>query len=219
MNLDHWTRLMESEHTPQQETPTAPRPQTAAVPESGRALRTVIGISGASGTVHAVDFVKRCPGDKYLIASKWSRALLHQELGMREHDLDPYVNARFSDTDLAAPLSSGSNPFDTFIILPCSASTVGKIAAGIADTLITRTAMVALKEKRRLVIAIRETPLSTQTLEALHKLSQDGAVVFPLMPPWYKKPQDLQELVSQTTDRLLGACGIEVPGGWREGDL
>ena len=91
---------------------TAPKPRTS--------LRVLVGMTGASGAVYALDFLRRCPGDKYLIASKWARAVLQSELSMREEDLEPYVKARFSDGDLAAPFSSGSNPFDAYVIVPCS---------------------------------------------------------------------------------------------------
>jgi 4-hydroxy-3-polyprenylbenzoate decarboxylase len=191
----------------------------AEVPSRRQALRVLVGMTGASGAVYAVDFLRRFPGEKFLVASKWARAVLHSELGLREEDLDRYVKARFADSDLAAPFSSGSNPFDAYVILPCSSSTAAKIAAGIGDTLITRAAQVALKERRRLIVAVRETPLSTIQLEALTKLSREGAIVFPLSPPWYGKPETVEELVGATTGKLLRLLGVEVPGGWREDDL
>jgi 4-hydroxy-3-polyprenylbenzoate decarboxylase len=176
-------------------------------------------MTGASGAIFGVDFLKRCPGDKYLVASKWGRMILHTELGLRESDLDPWVKARFPDSDLSAPLASGSNPLDAFVIVPCSISTAAKIAAGIGDTLISRTAQVALKERRRLILAIRETPLSGVALEALLKLSRDGAIVFPLSPGWYDNPKSLEDLVASTTNKLLSLIGVEVPGGWRAAEL
>ena len=196
-----------------------PKPGPAAETPSGRGLRVAIGVTGASGAIFALDFARRCPGDKYLIASKWARAVLQSELGAREEIFDPFVTARFSDGDLAAPLSSGSNPVDAFVVVPCSISTAAKIAAGIGDTLITRTAQVTLKERRRLVLAVRETPLSEISLEALAKVARAGATVFPLSPPWYGNPTSLDDLVRATTNRLLAQIGVEVPGGWREEDL
>lgn len=184
-----------------------------------RPLRVLVGVTGASGAVYAVDFLRRCPGDKYLVVSKWARAVLHSELGLREEELDAHVKERFADGDLSAPFSSGSNAFDAVVIVPCTTSTAAKIAAGIGDTLITRAAQVALKERRRLILALRETPLSAVQLEALHKLSLAGAVVFPLSPPWYGNPRTVDELVAATTAKLLRLVGVEVPGGWREEDL
>lgn len=185
----------------------------------GRALRVLVAMTGASGMAYAIDFLRRCPGDKFLVTSKWARAVLHSELGLREEELADLVKGRFSDNDLAAPFASGSNAFDAVVILPCSTSTAAKIAAGIGDTLITRAAQVALKERRRLVLAVRETPLSTVVLEALLKLSREGVVVFPLSPPWYGNPRTLDELVSATTSKLLRLIGVDVPGGWHEEDL
>jgi flavin prenyltransferase len=197
----------------------ASREQRAGEAPRPRALRVLVGVTGASGAVYALDFLRRCPGDKYLVTSKWARAVLLSELALREEDLEPYAKARFADADLAAPFSSGSNAFDAVVVLPCSTSTAAKIAAGIGDTLITRAAAVALKERRRLILAVRETPLSTIQLEALHKLSLAGAVIFPLSPPWYGNPKTLDDLVAATTDKLLRLIGVELPGGWREADL
>ncbi len=190
-------------------------------PEAGRARarRVLVGVTGASGAIYALDFLRRCPGEKYLVASRWAQVVLRSELGLGTEDLAPYVKAGFSDADLAAPFASGSNVVDAMVIVPCSTSTAAKIAAGIGDTLITRAAQVALKERRRLVLAVRETPLSTVVLEALHKLSREGVVVFPLSPPWYGHPRSLDDLVSATTTRLLRLVGVEAAGGWHEEEL
>ena len=114
-------------------------------------MRIIIGITGSSGATYAVDFLKRCPGEKFLIVSKWGKALLKDELKISEGDLQPYIKRQFQNDDLTAPIASGSNTFDAYIILPCSTSTLGKIATGIGDTLITRTAQVAMKERFKLV--------------------------------------------------------------------
>ena len=86
--------------------------------------RYLIGMTGASGAIHGVDFVKRCPGEKYLILSDWARHVLHTELDLKPSDLEPHVKKLFSDSDLAAPFSSGSNRYDAFVIVPCSVSTL-----------------------------------------------------------------------------------------------
>ncbi len=126
--------------------------------------RYLIGMTGASGSIYGVDLLKRLPGEKYLVMSDWARQVMATELGLKPSDLAPHVKKVFADTDLAAPFSSGSNRHDALIITPCSVSTLGKIAAGIADTLITRAAAVALKERMRMVLCVRETPLSTIAL-------------------------------------------------------
>lgn len=183
------------------------------------AQRVVVGMTGASGVIYGVDFLRRFPGEKHLVLSKWAKMVLQTECGLSEADLAPHVQASFPDHDLSAPFASGSNRHDACLILPASASTVGKIAAGIGDTLITRAAQVALKERMPLIVGIRETPLSTITLEALHRLSLAGAIVFPLSPPFYSNPKTIDELVGATTNKLLRLLGVDVPGGWREEDL
>jgi flavin prenyltransferase len=128
-------------------------------------MKIVVGITGSSGAVYALDFLKKSEADKYLVVSKWGKVLLKDELDMSDADLSPYTKRQFADTDLTAPIASGSNHVDAVVILPCSTSTLGKIASGLGDTLITRSAQVALKERFKLILCVRETPLSTLTLE------------------------------------------------------
>ena len=181
--------------------------------------RYLIGMTGASGSIYGVDFVRRCPGEKYLVLSDWARQVLATETGLKPSDLEPHVKKIFSDADLAAPFSSGSNRYDALVIVPCSVSTLAKIAVGIADTLITRAAAVALKERMRMVVCVRETPLSSIALENALKLSREGVIVMPISPPWYRGPKSLDELVSGFTDKLLALLGEAAGPGWREEEL
>ena len=125
----------------------------------------------------------------------------------------------FADSDLAAPFSSGSNRYDALIVVPCSVSTLAKIATGIADPLITRAAQVALKERMRMVLCVRETPLSSIALENALKLSREGVVIMPVSPPWYAGPRTLEDLVSGFTNKVLALLGERTGPGWREEDL
>jgi 4-hydroxy-3-polyprenylbenzoate decarboxylase len=145
--------------------------------------------------------------------------LLKDELGIGVKELHPYVKNEFSDEDLTAPVASGSNRFDAFVILPCSTSTLGKIASGIADTLITRTAQVALKERFKLVICVRETPLSTIALEQCASLSRSGAIIMPVSPPLYFVPKTVDEYVQAFVDKVLGVIGVRESKGWRAEEL
>ena len=181
--------------------------------------RYLIGMTGASGSIFGVDFVKRCPGEKFLVLSDWARQVLHSETGLKPSDLEPHVKRIFQDTDLAAPFSSGSNRYHALVILPCSVSTLAKIAIGIADTLITRAAQVAMKERMRMVVCVRETPLSSIALENALRLSRDGVTVMPISPPWYRSPKTAEELVSGFTDKVLGVLGEDSGAGWREAEL
>jgi len=178
-------------------------------------MRIIVGITGASGSVFGVEFLRRCPAEKHLILTKWGRYVLKEETGLTEHHLAEHVKHSFSDEDLSAPFSSGSNPFDALVILPCSISTMAKIACGLGDTLLTRTAQVALKERRKLIIGLRETPLSTISLEQAYKLSQAGAIVMPISPPFYHKPQTIDEMVAQFTDKVLSLLGFETALAWK----
>ena len=182
-------------------------------------MRIVLGITGSSGAIYAREFLKQCDGDKYLIVSKWGKVLLKDELGIGVKDLLPFVKNEFSDEDLTAPVASGSNRLDACVILPCSTSTLGKIASGIGDTLITRTAQVALKERFKLVICVRETPLSTITLEQCARLSRDGAIIMPISPPMYFVPKSVDEYVHAFVDKVLGVIGVRESKGWRAEEL
>ena len=182
-------------------------------------MRTIVGITGSSGAIFGVEFLKRCPNEKYLILSEWGEKVMEMETGYKKDKLESYVKKIFPDHDLASPFSSGSNPFDVFVIIPCSISTLAKIAAGISDTLITRVAQVALKERRKMVIALRETPLPTTALENCLKLSREGVIVMPISPPWYKNPKSMEESIHGYVDKILRVIGIPVPGGWKEEEL
>jgi 4-hydroxy-3-polyprenylbenzoate decarboxylase len=182
-------------------------------------MKIVVGITGSSGAIYALDFLKKCPARKFLIVSSWGKVLLRDELSIGEKELKPYADRIFSDDDLTAPTASGSNFFDAFVLVPASTSTIGKIASGIGDTLITRTAQVCLKERYKLILCVRETPLSTVTLEQCARLSTSGAVIMPISPPMYFVPGTVDEYVGAFTDRVLAQIGIRPKQGWRSQEL
>ena len=182
-------------------------------------MRIVIGITGSSGAVYAREFIRQCDADKFLVVSKWGKVLLKDELDITVKELLPDVKREFSDDDLSAPIASGSNDIDAVVILPCSTSTLGKIASGIGDTLITRTAQVALKERFKLVLCIRETPLSTISLEQCARLSRDGAIIMPISPPMYYVPKSVDEFVQAFVEKVLGVIGVRQSRGWRAEEL
>ena len=178
-------------------------------------MRIAVGLTGASGSIFGVEFLRRCSAEKYLILTKWGRYVLKEETGLTEHHLAEHVKKSFSDDDLSAPFASGSTPFDALVILPCSISTMAKIACGLGDTLLTRAAQVALKERRKLIIGLRETPLSTIALEQAYKLSLAGAIVMPISPPFYHRPQTIDEMVGQFTDKVLSLLGFDTALAWK----
>ena len=182
-------------------------------------MRTIIGITGASGAVFGVEFLRRCPGEKFLILTKWGRYVLKEETGLTEHHLAEHVKKSFPDEDLSGPFASGSTPFDALVILPCSVSTMAKIACGLGDTLLTRAAQVALKERRKLIICLRETPLSTIALEQATKLSQAGVIIAPISPGMYHRPQSIEQMAQQFADKLIGLLGFETTLAWKPESL
>ena len=178
-------------------------------------MKIVVGITGSSGAMYALDFLKKCEAQIFLVVSSWGKVLLRDELNIGEKDLKPFVKKIFSDDDLTAPMASGSNHCDAFVIIPASTSTIGKIASGLGDTLITRTAQVCLKERTKLIVCVRETPLSTLSLEQCARLSRYGAVIMPISSPLYFVPKTIDEYVGAFTDKVLGQLGIRSGKGWR----
>ena len=182
-------------------------------------MKVVVAVTGSSGALYALDFLKKCPAKKFLVVSAWGKVLLRDELGLGEKDLRPFVTRAFSDDDLAAPPASGSNSYDAMVVIPASTSTIGKIASGVGDTLITRAAQVCLKERTRLVLCVRETPLATLTLEQCARLSSYGAVVMPIAPPLYTAPKSVEDFVGAFTDKVLGVLGMRTAPGWRAEEM
>ena len=182
-------------------------------------MRTVVALTGASGSIFGVELLKRLPGEKYAILSRWGQHVLNEETDLGRDDVAALCDRLFYDADLSAPLASGSNAWETMVILPCSTSTIGKIAAGIADTLVARAAAVTLKEGRRLVVCPRETPLSAVTLRQLTALAGDGVTVMPVSPGWYDRPSSIDDIVGDFVNRVLQVLGLDVPGGWHSGEL
>ena len=179
-------------------------------------MRTIVAITGASGSAVAIEFLKRCPGEKYLVVSRWGRSVLYQETGLKPEDLSPHVAGLFAADDMNAPFASGSVPFDRYVIVPCSTSTLGRIASGVGENLVTRIAEVALKEQRRMLLGVRESPLSAIALENALKLSRLGVTIMPLAPAFYFKPQSMEDAISRFVDHMLTT--LDLPAGrpgWR----
>ncbi len=178
-------------------------------------MRTIVAMTGASGSAVGVEFLKRCPGEKYLILSRWGKSVLVQETGLGAEVLSPFVQKIFSADDLNAPFASGSVPFDAYVVLPCSMTTLARIANGLGENLIARGGEVALKENRRMLLGIREAPLSAVALENALKLARLGVTIMPLSPAFYFKPTSLQEAISNFTDHILTTLKLPSHSGWR----
>ncbi len=171
-------------------------------------MRIIIGITGASGIIYGVTLLDVLTEKPFLIMSENGKSLLEIETQYTVEDLKRKA-IYYEDSQLEAPLSSGSFFFDAMVIAPCSVSTLSKIATGFADTLITRCACVALKERRKLILVPRETPLSTIHLQNMASLSQQGVVILPAMPAFYHMPQTVDDLVSFIVGKILDQLNIE----------
>lgn len=177
-------------------------------------MRVVVGISGASGTgvaVRLLQLLAAAEVEVHLIVSRWGAATLKHETGLVVRDLGEFVHTTHHNEDLAAPISSGTFPVDAVTVAPCSARSLGSIAAGTGDTLISRVADVALKERRRLVLALRETPLSTIHLRNALEVSRAGGTIYPLMPAFYGLPTSVDDIVNDMAERIAGLCGVALP--------
>ncbi len=172
-------------------------------------MRTVVGITGASGIVYGVRLLERLPAHRTAIVSDDAARIAELELGMQKKDIHSIADDAYENDDLFSPLSSGSVRFDSMAIAPCSASTMSKIACGIADNLITRVASVALKEHRRLLLLVRETPLSSIHLGNMERLAAAGVVVMPASPAFYPKPRTVDEMVDFVVGRMMDELGLE----------
>lgn len=171
----------------------------------------VVGVSGASGApiaLRVLAALRDAHVPVSLVVSDGASTVLREEMGLSVADLRPLATQFYEDTDLAAPIASGSVPTRGMVIVPCSANTVAKVALGLGDTLLTRAAAVHLKERRRFVIVPRETPLSTTLLRHLTTLSELGTVVLVASPAYYLKPKCVEETTDYLAGKVLDHLGI-----------
>ncbi len=174
--------------------------------------RIVIGITGASGIQYALDLletIQTADLETHLVISEGAKRVLAEELSMNARDLAQFVTQVHDDRDVGAGIASGSFRTLGMVIIPCSASTLAKVAHGMADTLITRAAHVHLKERRPLVLVPRETPYSRPMLEAMLKAHDAGARILAANPGFYGNPQSVKDLLGFISARVLDQLGID----------
>ncbi len=180
----------------------------------------VVGVSGASGApiaLRVLDALRDARVPVALVVSDGAVAVLREECGLAPEALADRAQVVYSDHDLAAPIASGSRATRGMAIVPCSANTVARVALGLGDTLLTRAAHVHLKERRRLVIVPRETPLPTILLRHLTTLSELGAVVLDAAPPYYLHPRSVDDQTSYLAGKVLDHLGVshQLYRGWK----
>jgi flavin prenyltransferase len=181
--------------------------------------RLIVGITGASGAIYGVHLLERLREldvETHLIATRWARVTIEHETGRTYEEVKQLADVVHAEADQAASISSGSFRTDGMVIAPCSTKTLAAIANGFAYNLVCRAADVVLKERRKLVLAVRETPLHAIHLRNMLTLTELGASICPPTPAFYNRPESVEEIVDQTVIRILDQFGLEVdsPSRW-----
>lgn len=174
--------------------------------------RLIVGISGASGVIYGVRILELLRGQEietHLVMSKSAEMTLAYESDLKPKDVRALASVHHAVSDIGAAISSGSFPTMGMVIAPCSIKTMSEIATGVTSTLLSRAADVVLKERRRLVLALRETPLHGGHLRTMTALADMGAVVAPIVPAFYTRPKTVDDIVNHTVGRLLDLFGID----------
>jgi 4-hydroxy-3-polyprenylbenzoate decarboxylase len=175
--------------------------------------RLIVGVSGASGAVYAFAALRalaRVPDvETHLVLSEQARRTIELETESTAAELEALANVVHRDGDLAAPISSGSFKTGGMLVIPCSIKTASAIAYSFNANLLVRAADVCLKEKRRLVLVVRETPLHLGHLRTLTQLAELGAVILPPVPGWYARPKTVDDIVAQTVGKALDQFEID----------
>ena len=178
-----------------------------------KAQRLVIGISGASGTIYgvrALEMLRATPVETHLVLSKAGEMTASYETDLRSSDIRALADHNYAIGDVGAAISSGSYQTMGMLIAPCSVKTMSEIATGVTSTLLTRAADVVLKERRRLVLMLRETPLHTGHLRTMQQLSEMGAIIAPPVPAFYARPRTIDDVVNQSVARCLELFELSV---------
>ncbi|MDQ3140752.1 MAG: UbiX family flavin prenyltransferase [Bacteroidota bacterium] len=175
--------------------------------------RIVVGLSGASGSIYTkvlLDSLKSIGGLQVGIIHS-TNALINWDLEIADVKLTDYPFTIYNNKDFMAPFASGSANWDAMIVCPCSAGFLGRMAHGVSSDLMGRAADVMLKERKKLVLVLRETPLSLIHIENMRTVTLAGGIICPAIPSFYSKPESMEQLASTVSHRALHLAGIEVP--------
>ena len=181
-------------------------------------MRVIVGITGASGTIYGwrlLEKLRKIGPELHLILSRAGERTAYLEMGKTAADFKSLADVTYPLEDIGASLASGSFRTDGMVIAPCSIHTMSAIATGISSNLLVRAADVVLKERRKLILMIRETPLHLGHLRNLTTLAEIGAIIAPPVPAFYHKPETLMDIVDHSVDRVLDLLGMPSPETWR----
>jgi flavin prenyltransferase len=181
--------------------------------------RLVVGITGASGAVYGLRMLQRARAlgvQTHLVASTAGVLNAHHELGIDRKSLEAHADFSYAQGDIGACIASGSFAATAMAIAPCSMKTLAAVAHGLSDNLLTRAADVMLKERRRLLLMVRETPFNLAHLRNMTAVTEMGGIVFPPLPAFYHRPQTVEEMVGDTVERALSLLGFDAaaPRAW-----
>ncbi|MEV6112942.1 non-oxidative hydroxyarylic acid decarboxylases subunit B [Streptomyces sp. NPDC052109] len=178
-------------------------------------MRLIVGMTGATGAVFGVRLLEYLAGlgevETHLVLSRWARATIELETGLTVSEVTALADVSYAPEDQGAAISSGSFRTDGMVVVPCSMKTLAGIRAGYADGLVGRAADVVLKERRRLVLVPRETPLSEIHLENMLELARKGVQLVPPMPAFYNRPRSVDDIVDHVVARVLDQFDLPVP--------
>ena len=182
-------------------------------------VRVVVGITGATGAVYGVRLLKRLREqgcEVHLVASPAGVLNVHHELGLTRPALEALADRAYAPGDVGAAIASGSFKTHAMVVAPCSMKTLAAVAIGLCDNLLSRAADVTLKERRRLVLMVRETPFNLAHLRNMTAVTEMGGVIYPPLPAFYHHPQSIDALVDDTVERVLGLIDVAgaVPKAW-----
>ena len=182
-------------------------------PRRGGDRRFVVAITGATGAIYGVQLLRRLgavPGvETHLVLSDAASLTLHQEVGMQRRDVEVLAHVVHKNREIGASIASGSFQTDGMVIAPCSMKTLAAVAHGLSDNLIARAADVILKERRRLVLMVRETPFNLAHLRNMTAVTEMGGIVFPPLPSFYNRPASIDEMVDHTVARVMDLLGVD----------
>jgi 4-hydroxy-3-polyprenylbenzoate decarboxylase len=175
-------------------------------------VKVIVGISGASGAIYGLRLLERLRGQEsveiHLVLSKSGEKTLHLETGKLAADVRGLAHFWYPLEDISCRLASGSNPMDAMVVAPCSIHTMSSIATGISGNLLVRAADVILKEKRKLILLVRESPFHLGHLRNMTALAEMGAIIAPPIPGFYHHPETVMDIVDHSVDRVLDLLGL-----------
>lgn len=193
--------------------------EPSPAPRPARPRRLIVGLTGASGAVYGVRLLKRAQAldvETHLVATPAGILNTHHELGLDRRELEALATQAHAPGDVGACIASGSFATDAMVIAPCSMKTLAAVAHGLGDNLLTRAADVTLKERRRLLLMVRETPFNLAHLRNMTSVTEMGGIVFPPLPAFYHRPQTLDDIIDDTVERALALLGLDEaqPRAW-----